>query len=86
MKYILYWFIKGQANFEISRHVKIQIQKPPPSMHHKWKEIMMSYPKQPLEIVGDQLLAQSPIELKDNSIVKHFEEIFPKISACGTIA
>ena len=40
-----------------------QSQTLPPSMHHKWKEILdIVY-----NIIGDQLPTKSPIELKDNS-------------------
>jgi hypothetical protein len=34
-------------------------------MHHKWKELIDMLCKKPMEIIGDELWTESPIELKD---------------------
>lgn len=44
----------------------IQSQTQPLSKHHKWKENIGVYVKQPWEIIGEQLPTQSSL---DNSIV-----------------
>ena len=42
----------------------IQIQTLPPSMHHKWKEIIDIVCKTTNKIIGEQLPTKSPIDLK----------------------
>ena len=51
-----------------NRLLFIQIQTLRPSMHHKWKGIFDVLCKTTNgKIIGDQLLMESPIDLKDNS-------------------
>ena len=49
-----------------NRMLYIQNQTPPPSMHHKWKEIIDVMCKQPIEIHRDQLLTKSPLSWRIN--------------------
>jgi hypothetical protein len=75
--YTLYRFIEGLTIFGMPKVLKlvwplmsqnkllcIRIQQLPPSMHHKWKEVLLIfYAIQPLEIIEDQFPVKSQIEL-----------------------
>jgi hypothetical protein len=47
----------------------IQIQRLPPRMHYKWKEIIDLYSKQLWKIGGHQLTMKIRVDLRDNSII-----------------
>ena len=47
-----------------------------PSMHHKWKEIIeICVPNNHWKVLGDQLSAKCPIELKYNFTDQHFHAL-----------
>ena len=79
-KNILYQYVEGQTHSDLPRGAKkslalmnqnrplfIEIQTLPLRMQHKWKKLLILYAKEWIKFLGDQLLMQFPIEIKDNS-------------------